>query len=187
LREELRKTKEVEFASVLCIALGLGTHTGAVDDLIDRADSKTLPAMVRAAAAQGLGLMGKPSPKTDMVLFHLLTETNPVLVEDAALALGLLGRRSATKILLNKLAKTQSSRVRGGIIQALGHLGNPATIDPLLAILSDRTQKKVVREYAAVALGLIVDTRSPDVLFEIDADFNLFATTVTTNELIRLY
>ena len=53
--------------------------------------------------------------------------------------------------------------------------------------LEDRAQKSVVREYAAVALGLMVDTRSPDVLFEFDADFNLFATTVTTNELIRLY
>jgi hypothetical protein len=44
-----------------------------------------------------------------------------------------------------------------------------------------------VREFAAVALGLLGDAREQDVLFDIDADFNYLATTDTTYELLRLY
>ena len=57
----------------------------------------------------------------------------------------------------------------------------------MIEILKSEKQKPIVREYAAVALGLIAGQTDPDPLFEIDAGFNHFATTTATHELVRLY
>ncbi len=187
LHTELEKSKQAELSSALCISLGLARWTAATDDLLERATSTRLAARRRGAAIEALGLMGKSNPKVDKALFEILEGRNRDTIQDAALALGLLGRRGTSAVLLKMLDKTDSDSVRGSIILALSHLGSVASIEPLLEILASPKKKFVVREFAAVALGLIADGRSADVLFEIDADFNYFATTVATSELIRLY
>jgi HEAT repeat protein len=187
LHGELEKSKQAELSSALCISIGLAGWTAATDDLLERATRTRLAARQRGAAIEALGLMGKANPKVDKALFQVLEGGNRDTIEDAALALGLLGRRGTSAMLLKMLDKTDSDSVRGSIILALGHLGSVASVDPLLEILASEKRKFVVREFAAVALGLIADGRNADVLFEIDADFNYFATTVVTSELLRLY
>ena len=187
LLEELSKSRETELTAALALSLGLARHDRAIDDLVELAENTRRPARERGAAVQALGLTGKRNPKIDRVLFGILTSGDRDLIEDTALALGMMRRRSTADVLVKLLSRTSSDRVRGSIILALGHLGSPATIDPLLKLLVSPRQRPIVREFAAVALGLIADPREEDVLFEIDADFNYFATTVATNELIRLY
>ena len=187
LHTELEKCKQAELSSALCISIGLAGWTDATEDLLERATRSRLAARQRGAAIEALGLMGKSNPKVDKALFEILEGGNRDTIPDAALALGLLGRRGTAAVLLKKLDKTDSDSVRGSIILALGHLGSVASVEPLLEILASPKRKFVVREFAAVALGLIADSRNTDVLFEIDADFNYFASTVVTSELIRLY
>ena len=85
------------------------------------------------------------------------------------------------------MKKTTSSVVHGRIIIALGHLDHGATIEPLHEILKDKRERTIVREFAAVALAFIGDRRQEDLLFNLDAFFNLHATTTATHELLRLY
>ena len=44
-----------------------------------------------------------------------------------------------------------------------------------------------MREFAAVALGILGDRREEDPLFALDAHFNFYSTTPASNELMRLY
>ncbi|MFQ5843706.1 MAG: HEAT repeat domain-containing protein [Planctomycetota bacterium] len=187
LLSELHKTKDVELSSALCIAAGLGGGDEAREPLLDRLGSTSLPAPVRGAAAQGLGLLRRRSPDVENALLEVLRTARDTLLEDTALALGLIGRRGTALKLVEMLPAARTTRTQGRILIALGHLGNSVVVDPLLRILKNRGEKTIVREFAAVALGLLGDPRERDPLFALDADFNFEAATPTTHELIRLY
>jgi HEAT repeat protein len=109
------------------------------------------------------------------------------VLEDVALALGFSGRRDVALRLVELLKRTSSSVVQGRIILALGHLDHGGAIEPLKGILEDARERTIVREFASVALALMGDRRDEDVLFDLDAYFNLYATTSATHELMRLY
>jgi len=187
LLREMEKTKEIELASALSLSLGLARATDATEVLLERVNHKRLNAKAKGAAIQALGIMGRGNPKVDKALFEVLKDGHRDLVGDAALALGLLGRRSTAPVLLKMLEKGGSDRMIERTILALGHLGSPNSVKPLIEIASNPARTTIVREFACVALGLLGDDREADPLFELDADFNYFATTVATNELIRLY
>ena len=187
LLEEFSKVKEIEFASALAISVGVAGIGETIEDLIARVGRKSLPAQVRGAAAQGLGLLGRSGPTVDKALLIALRDGPSELIEGAAIGLGLLGRRGIAAELADRLKTAQSGIVQGRLTMALGYLGQSTAVDPLLKILKDRSQRRVVRELAAVALGILGDQREDDVLFDLDAYFNYFATTVVTHELITIF
>ena len=187
LSRELKKCREQELASALAIALGLCAAHEAQDQLLARVANERLRPAVRGSAAEAVGLLGRDSPKAWEVLNDALTNGPKDMVGDVALALGMLGRRSTAARLVARLARVDSVMHQGRIMLALGHLGHPGAVDPLLDVLADRTEKQIVREFATVALGLMGDVREQDVLFAIDGDFNFLATTSATYELVRLY
>ncbi len=189
LHERLRDTREPERAASLSIALGLARAHEATDLLLERLEKKSSSPPLRGAAAQGLGLMEARSVRVMKALEDIALEgrKKPKLLEDVVLALGLTGRRDVALKLINLLKETTSSIVHGRIIIALGHLDHGRTIEPLHAILKDKRERTIVREFAAVALAFIGDRRDEDLLFNLDAFFNLHATTAATHELMRLY
>jgi HEAT repeat protein len=189
LRERLSDTREPERAASASIALGLARANEATDLLLERLQRESSPAPLRGAAAQGLGLMEARSVRVMKALEEIALEgrQKPRLLEDVVLALGLTGRRDVALKLIDLLKKTPSSLVQGRIIIALGHLDHGRTIDPLHEILKDKRERTIVREFAAVALAFIGDRRDEDVLFGLDAFFNIHATTIATHELMRLY
>jgi HEAT repeat protein len=187
LARSLNEAKDPELAGALCIACGLAEASDARELMLEVLTGNG-DAAVRGAAAQGLGLLGKPDPSVIVALEKVLEQGDRGgALPDAALALGLLGRRASAGELARELRKTSSSVVQGRIILALGHLGHSEAIDPLLAILQSREDSTLVREFAAVALGLMGDKRARDPLFAADAWFNYYATTQATNEFLRLY
>jgi HEAT repeat protein len=187
LVKSLQESSEPELTSALCIACGLAEAGGARKSMLDLLTGSG-DAPVRGAAAQGLGLLGQPDPAVITALEKVLEDGDRSgVLPDAALALGLLGRRAAAGELARGLRTTRSSVVQGRIILALGHLGHREAIDPLLAIVRSHKDPTLVREFAAVALGLMGDARDHDPLFATDAWFNYFATTRATNEFLRLY
>jgi len=186
LREELGKTHDVELGSSLSIALGLARAHEAADDLAARLGRGS--AEVRGAAAEGLGLLGKASDAHVALLREIVrTETSGKLLGDAILALGLLRQRSVVNDLVAKLPDAKSAQLAGRIMLALGHLDHAAAVEPLLKVLGNDKLRPRVREFACVALGLLGDRREHDLLFDLDAFFNLNALTRATGELIRLY
>ncbi|MHC4938306.1 MAG: HEAT repeat domain-containing protein, partial [Planctomycetota bacterium] len=182
----LEKAKQHDLHGALCIAIGLARAREAHDALVDRVESTRLPVAVRGYAAQGLALCGKQSPRATKALTSVVEEGPNDLIGDAAIALGMLGRRSIALDLVKKLQATPSRAAQARIVIALGHLAHEGTTAPLLDI-ANRKERTQLREYAIVALGLMHDSRRKDPLFALDADFNFYATTESTNELLRLY
>jgi HEAT repeat protein len=187
LIEELGKTKAIEMSSSLTIAAGLAGATEAAELLRHRVAKASLPATVRGAAAEALGLLGQRDKETGEALLEALRHGPPDLVEGATLGLGLLGRRDVAPELVKRLEGASSGILQGSLTVALGHLGQNSAVDPLLKTLRDEKQKRVVRDLAAVALGLLGDPREQDLLFELDAYFNYFATTTLTYELLTIF
>jgi HEAT repeat protein len=188
LVEELRKSRQLEVTASLTIALGLARAHEATDSLIERLGDQGVPAPSRAAAAQALGLMGATSPAAaDALLRVAKRESSGQLLEDAVLALGLMGQRAVAEDLVALLPKAGSSQTQGRIILALSYLNHSAAVEPLLKVLTDPRQRTLGREFAAVALGLLGDPRDEDVLFKLDAHFNFFSGTRASRELVRLY
>ena len=99
----------------------------------------------------------------------------------------MLGRRGVAPRLVEQLKKTNSTMLQARILLALGRLDHDSAVEPLLQLLRDKSARRLVREFAAVALGLMGDRREVDPLFSVDAFFNFYATTVATHELVRLY
>jgi HEAT repeat protein len=188
LLEELKQARQVEIAASLSLALGLARSHEATELLLERVRRRSLPAPVRGAAAQGLGLMGKGRPEVVATLTEIaLKETSGHLLEDAVLALGLMGHRHVARDLAALLPRATSSHAQGRIMLALAHLQHRAAVDPLLDILRNPKHPTLGREFAAVALGLLGNRRDRDLLFWIDAHFNYYAGTRATHELVRLY
>jgi len=188
LREEFSKTKERDLSAALALGLGIARDEAATDDLLDQLELRRLTARQRGGAAQALGLIRSNNPEVAKALEKVLREErNPELLGDAALALGLMGRRGVVSQLLDLLRTTKSSRVQGRICLSLGHLDAAGSVAPLLEILQDTKRRTLVREFAAVALGIMGDRREADPLFALDCYFNFLATTLATNEITRLY
>jgi HEAT repeat protein len=187
LLREMQKTRDIECSAALAIAAGLSGAVAAREELIERLSHERLNAAIRGPAIQGLGLLGRTSPEIERKLLATLEDGSDVVVEDSALALGLLGGRSAARTLVVKLATTRSEPVQAHMVVALSHLGGATAIEPLLELLEDRSKKHTMRESAAAALGVLVDDRERDPLFEIDAHTNPFALTAASRELVRVY
>jgi HEAT repeat protein len=187
LVEELSKTREVSQSSALSIAVGLSGASKALDVLLERVQDERRGAVVRGAAAQAVGLIGRDTPEAGKVLADALQNGPRQMLGDVALAMGMLGRRGTAADLVAMLAKAKSTMHQGRIMLALGHLGSVTAIDPLLKALEDPNGRTAAREFAAVALGLLGSREGRDPLFDIDADVNYYALTPATKELVRLY
>ena len=82
-------------------------------------------------------------------------------------------------------AKVPSLQIH--MVVALGHFGRSGSIDPLLEVLADRRLDPAIRGSAATALGILLDPRTRDPLFEIDAYASPYGLTYATRELVRIY
>ncbi|MDX1542058.1 MAG: HEAT repeat domain-containing protein, partial [Geminicoccaceae bacterium] len=83
--------------------------------------------------------------------------------------------------------KTNSSRARGRTIRALGFLGHHSAVEPLLKILESRKLAAMVRMDAAIALGLLGNTREIDPLYDLARDLNHYGTTKATFEFLSTH
>lgn len=187
LRSELAKAAQLDLGSALALGLGLAKATDGEEDLLERVKWERLPAPTRGAAAQGLGLLGTVTPLGIDALKVAASEGGPGVLEEAALALGLLGHRTIARDLATRLPRAPSAHVQSRLMLALIYLAHTESVEPLLNVLRDKGTPSTAREFAAVALGMLGDPRDEDLLFELDAWFNLHATNATSNEFVRLY
>jgi HEAT repeat protein len=187
LRAELEKAAQLELGSALSLGLGLARATDGEEDLLERVKWPRLPAPTRGAAAQAVGLLGTVTPAAVDALREAANDGGPGVVEDAALALGLLGQRAIARDLAIRLPRAGSAHAQSRLMLALIYLAHTESVEPLLLVLRDKGTPSTAREFAAVALGILGDPRDEDPLFELDAWFNLHATTRSTHEFIRLY
>ncbi|MHC4669452.1 MAG: hypothetical protein ACYTFD_13700, partial [Planctomycetota bacterium] len=182
LLQESQKAKDIQLAAALSLAVGVSGAKEAKEHLFARLATKRLQAAVRGPAIQGLGLLGETDRRIEQTLVAALDEGADEVVEDAAIALGFLGTRTTARLLVRKLAATRSEPVQAHMVAALSHLGGTAAIQPLLELLRDASRKHTVRASAAAALGILVDVRARDPLFEIDAHTNPYGLTLASRK-----
>ncbi len=188
LAKRYSRAKNPDLKSALAIALGLAGANEAAPDLMSVLRRRSAPPKLRGAAAQGLGLLRGRNPEVLDTLQEIARKTKkPALLEDVAIALGLSRRRAMALELVKLMQQTNSALAQGRIALALGHMDHGGTVRPLLEILLDKRERTSVREFSAVALALMADRRPHDALFDVEAWFNPFATSIASHELIRLY
>jgi len=187
LHRELKRSKDIERTAALSIAVGIARADEAREHLLDCLKRKRLQVDVRAPAIQALGLLGHPTPEIERTLEAALDDKSNTVVEDASLALGFLGRRATARMLVDKLVKTKSESVQIHMVAALSHLGSHVAVDPLIKVLLNKHAKHTMRESAASALGILVDDRTNDPLFEIDAHTNPYGLTIAGRALVIVY
>jgi len=181
-----------DLGSAACLALGLMKATGSRRLLAERAGAAGLHSPGRAAAAQALGLIGEATPEVRRALLEAMRTGPAEMLEDAAVAMAMLRDEDVTAQLVrilgierlragNTLVKTDvagaSDRLREAkraSLAALGRFGGGAAVDPLLEHLG-ADQHAILREEAAIGLGLLAGPRGPDLFYALDRGRNFLA------------
>ncbi|MDH3591238.1 MAG: HEAT repeat domain-containing protein, partial [Planctomycetota bacterium] len=151
----------------------------------ERVRAKGQPALIRACAANAAGLLGRGSVTAMAVVGEALQTAPTELTGELALSLGLMGRSTLAEELLSIESRAGSSYARGRIVRALGLLADPKAIDPLVKRLRDDAAAPLARMDAAIALGLMGSPMGEDPLYALTRDFNFFATTHVTLEILQ--
>ncbi len=179
LVEALKRAKEAEFEAALCIACGLARADRAIPLLLRRVEKPNPIPIVYQAAVQGLGLLGRTSQRTSKALLKTLHGGRIDLLEDAAVALHMLGEKTVGPRLhgIRKAAKGTSSRraLKVAVMQALARIRSGASIAAMVRRVEDHQETMRVREAAATTLGWLASRMARDPLTEMHADYNFHA------------
>lgn len=115
-------------------------------------------------------------------LLRALHSEHPEYRARAAVSLGIKGERSAVPDLIAVLADNEPApQVRASVFRALGRIGDPAAVGPLLKALRTE-QRPELRAAAALGLGDMADPGSLDTLLEVlsrESDFGVRVSTIT--------
>ncbi len=167
--EDLIETGELETKRFATIAMGLIDDRAVLSRLIALLhDEEQVSPEVRAAAALGIGLNGRREGARVLRQYlekHLRTDTVDGVDENvflaAVLALGMCRDRDSTPYLITTfktLRVDRASRSRPMetlLLQALGRIGDPSALIPLLQSLEEKNIE--IRRAAAQALGDLGD------------------------------
>jgi len=156
LRDTLGQCRSSVDAAAYAIALGLRRDPLAEDVLLEKL------AFFKESATQGqlalaLGMIG--SRKAVPVLRELVAESvySPDFLRQAAIGLALLGDKELVPQLMELMRSSNSSAVHAAVASVMGYVGDSRAIEPLVAMVRDRTQITRSRAYAIVALGHVGD------------------------------
>lgn len=173
LLERLAVERDHATRAAISLGLGLVGDTRAGKD-VARALAEDKDPILRGYLALALGLMGWVEAK-DAVRELLKGEIDIELVPNAALAGLLLQDREALDILLRRLTDERKPNARNAVLYGIGLFKDRGAIEPLAALLKNRSEPAHVRRYAAIALGEIADPRPLRAIGRLYAHFNYTA------------
>ncbi len=152
-------TRDAPTRGACALGLGLLGASGEGATLLSVVTNAKLPMTLRAPAARALGLLGSASDQELQGLEAplLAAGTSGRLVQDAAAALGMLDARDRVVTILGTLRTVRYPATRGAATLAVGNLAYRASVDTLLALLTEAKAELPAREAACAALGLMAD------------------------------
>ena len=106
----------------------------------------------------------------------------PQLLQQASIALGLLGDQNVVQDLIDTLANSKSLATQAALSAALGFIGDKRSIDPLVEMLGNKNLTDRARGFAAVALGIVADKEELPWNSKIAQNLNYIASTQTLND-----
>ncbi len=155
LRHALAQEKSDSRLGAYAIAAGISHDQEATSLLLDRLE-RTRNDTTRGYLCLGLGLLGAREALDPMRSVVQRSKYRPELLQQAAIALGLLGDKALVPELIDRLEQTESSAISAALCQALGFIGDSRSIGPLVNLLAEGKSTRA-RGFAAVALGIVAD------------------------------
>lgn len=186
LLHALETTRNHELEGALCLALGLVPASEAVEPLLERVRNRSRAAFIRRSAIQALGMIGWRSREVEKALEKVLARQDKRFVADAAVALGQLGRTDIAAIIVKRLPRLRGRVARSRLLLALGRLGRPEAVEPLMNLARNPGVRPLDREAALVALGFLGDARDEDPLFAALVDFNFHPSSMVQDLMVWL-
>lgn len=147
-------------------------------DKLDRIQDDT----ARGYLCLSLGML-RAKDATDQIR-RIIEESKyrPELLQQAAIALGLMGDDQLVASLIETMDKSNSLSSQAALSSALGFIGDRNSIEPLVSMLENTEMSKSARGFAAVALGIIADREPLPWNSKIAVNLNYTAATVTLND-----
>jgi HEAT repeat protein len=180
LREELigERTPRV---GAYAVGAGILSDQSFAEPLLKKLDSMK-DDEARGYICLALGLMHATEAKAKINDIVKSSTYRPVLLQQAAIALGLLGDKNVVSDLVDTLTASKSLSTQAALSAALGQIGDKRSIDPLVEMLSNQNLTARARGFAAVALGIVADKEPLPWNSKIAVNLNYRATTATLND-----
>jgi HEAT repeat protein len=182
LRDSLRSEKSAEKVGAFALGAGILGDIEATDAMLDRL-AKISDAEARGYIAVGLGLMNAREAIEPIQKIVESSKYRPALLQQTAIALGLLGDKELVPKLIDMLGDAKGLATQAAISSALGFIGDQRSIDPLVGMLENDDITTSARGFAAVALGIVADKETLPWNSKIAVDLNYRASTTTLNDM----
>jgi HEAT repeat protein len=156
LAAALEKARSSEVAGALAIALGMVRDPEAAPILLARL-RESGDNYVRGYLALSLGMIGAPGAIDPIRQLLSSSTSQPFVVENAAIALGLLGDQETGTRLYGVLERAANPRVQSSVASAMGWIRDPRPLGDLCAMLGDTRRNDTARAWTAVAIGRMCD------------------------------
>jgi HEAT repeat protein len=177
LSESLSERRSGNEAAAYAIALGLAGDLPSAPILLEQLENQSED-RVRSQIAIGLGLMRAAEAGESLEGIVAKSRYRAVLLEHAAVALGLIGDAAIAPELARMLREEANSlSSQAAIAPALGFIGDARSIDPLLEMFADDELTDGARAFALVALGIVGDRDLLPWGSKLTVDLNYFALT----------
>jgi HEAT repeat protein len=156
LQKAMEEERNPEFAAAYGLALGLAGETRAREELT-RKVGEVNDEEARGYLCLGLGLLGDQEAKEALHKEVKEAVRKPLLLQQAAIGLGLLSDQTAVPELLEILKGAKTLSVQAAVATALGFIGDQRSVESLVAMAKDERLTDTARGFAIVALGKVAD------------------------------
>lgn len=156
LVKAMRDEKSPEHAAAYGLALGLAGDTAKREEIMKKMQEISEKDS-RGYFCLSLGLLGDQEAKETLHNEVKGAVREPLLLQQAAIGLGLLSDQTAVPELLEILKDAKTLAVQAALATALGFIGDYRSVDPLIAMAKDEKLTDTARGFAIVALGRVAD------------------------------
>ena len=156
LRNVFQRTRSFEVAGALAIALGMLRDQEA-EELLHERMLHAGGQHVRGYTALALGMIGDPSSIEDVRRILTSSTQQSFVVENAAIALVLLGDQQIGSTLFSILERASNPKIQSSVASAMGWIKDPRSLSQLCDQLIDTRKNDTGRAWTAVAIGRICD------------------------------
>ena len=157
LRKALDKNRSPEVVGAVAVALGLLRDQEAQDVLFARMQ-ETGEARVRGYCTLALGMIGARKNIGPIRQVLDASTHQPFALQQAAIALSLLGDQETGERLFDLLENTSAPEVQASIASAMGWIKDPRPLGRLCERLQKDGVNDAARAWTGVAIGRICDT-----------------------------
>jgi len=181
LLEDLEDASTDDLRSALAVAVGLTGLRDAAPTMLRLLKKHEGDVRTAGYLAIGLGLLHDTKAVNRLSEIMQRSTRRPFLLQQCAVALGVLGDQHANDQLLALLEDSESVAVLAAIASAISRIGDRRAIDRLIAMTEDKGMTKLGRAFVAAALGGVGDKDELpwNVPFSVDVNYATGIDTLT--------